>query len=754
MPQIEQEVPRNLKPYQFHGVNIDHEEGREQAIGECPFCGKDKKFYVSLETSKFDCKSCGVSGNSTTFLRQWWKQCDNATEDYSELSADRGLLYPETLMYWGVCKSLISGEWLVPAYSADGKLHNLYRYVGIKRNGIWKKDLLPTPGVWKDGDVHGIFGLNRWNKNAKEVHVCEGVWDGLAYWEVMRNTKVNDSNEYEMTGGEQSSLLVNINVIAVPGCNVFQQGWAELLAGKRVVLLYDNDHSRENKLTKQPIAPVGYSSMKRVAGMLAVADEIPESISYLHWGESETDQYSTELPDGWDVRDALCDGDGLGIGLDARVQQLAELHSSFQMIPNEWRLGKKTSSVNGSAHIDCIDCLSWVALQRSWKKSMKWTEGLDRALSIMLACIVSTKSSGSQLWCKVIGPPSCGKSTLCEAISVNKKHVIAKSTMRGFHSGYDDGSGNNHSPLEKMKDKTLVIKDGDALMRAPNIAQILSEMRDVYDRVSRSSYRTKASKDWEGINLTVILCGTGGLKELDASELGERYLEVKIMDSIDPDMEDDILNRVAHAAIRAVGIRANGTMASGMSPERLESYQLTGGYINYLCDNADELIPMIDFPEENIEVCKKLAKYVAYMRARPSKKQQETVERELGSRLLEQFIRLAICLAVVLQRKSIDDEVMRMVYKTALDTARGKTQQIASYLFQEGEEGMTADGIGIVVGESAQATVPLLRFLKKIGVVERFMPEGVIRGKWLYRLTGRLQELYQGVINAVDRIVE
>ena len=36
---------------------------RGQYISDCPFCGKEKHFYVSKTTQLFDCKKCGEKGN-------------------------------------------------------------------------------------------------------------------------------------------------------------------------------------------------------------------------------------------------------------------------------------------------------------------------------------------------------------------------------------------------------------------------------------------------------------------------------------------------------------------------------------------------------------------------------------------------------------------------------------------------------------------------------------------------------------------
>jgi hypothetical protein len=187
----------------------------------------------------------------------------------------------------------------------------------------------------------------------------------------------------------------------------------------------------------------------------------------------------------------------------------------------------------------------------------------------MLASVASTKSIGDQLWIKVIGPPSTAKSSLCEALSINKQYIVPISTIRGFHSGYKSpGSSKDNSLIPLIANKTLVTKDGDTMLQAPNKAQIFSEARDLYDRVSRAHYRTGDQKTYEGIPLTWILCGTNALREIDRSELGARFLDCIIMEPSwlltdeGREIEDDILWRAANRAAEHVTIESDGELQS------------------------------------------------------------------------------------------------------------------------------------------------------------------------------------------------
>ena len=733
MPAVKTEAPRALQPYLFHGLQLDWHGSSSQAQGSCPFCDKEK-FFVSVETGQWDCKVCGVKGNAMTFLRQLWTECDKRTNGQtSELASRRGLAHGTTLMEWGVVKSVVSGDWLVPGYGADGKLVQLYRYV---RDAKTKKMvLLATTGM-----SHGLHGVNLLDPGKPDVYVCEGPWDAMALWEVMRSTKVTDDG-LAFTGNVDASLLGGANVLAVPGCNVFNEQWCSLLAGKRVFLLFDSDHPvGQNGSTREP---VGYAGMRRLtATMSKSGDGQPREVQYLHWGDAG---YDPQRKSGYDVRDLLGEG---GPTAQGRVPRLAELLGMLRPVPKDWVPGGG-STKPGSVEVEGLPCDSWRTLETAFKKAMRLSDGLNRALSVMLSSVVSVHTPGDQLWVKVIGPAACGKSSLCEAVSANKRHVLAKSTIRGFHSGFkSDAAGQeDNSLMHQVRGKTLVTKDGDTLLQSPNKDQILSEARDVYDGTSRTHYRNKMGKDYENFRVTWILCGTAALRAIDSSELGERFLDCVIMDRIDEDEEDEILDRVISRTVHNMQAAGQDGSTSTNDADMTRAMRLTSGYIDHLKARADDLLAALDVGDRAREECKRLARFVAYMRARPSGRQIETAEREFSSRLAIQLMRLAMCLAVVLGRRGLDGEVMRRVRQVALDTARGRVFEVARHLHAAGDRGMEVGQLYLLTGQKLEDEKVLLQFLGKLGAVEVFTKKvGAVQSRPRWRLTPSIRRLYSSVM--------
>jgi hypothetical protein len=229
------------------------------------------------------------------------------------------------------------------------------------------------------------------------------------------------------------------------------------------------------------------------------------------------------------------------------------------------------------------------------------------------------------------------------------------------------------------------------------------------------------------------------------------------MEGIDGELEDEILWRVVNRADRNLSMETNGSLETHYEPELAAAMQLTGGYVGWLRENAAEKLGEIETPHEAKWKCTRLGKFVAFMRARPSTHQEESAEREFAARLVSQLMRLAKCLALVLNRDTVDEEVMRRVMRVALDTSRGQTLAIVAYLFDRGEGGMTSDNLVLSLGKAHGKVGSMLRFLMGIGVVERFQQK-TVEGKETraqrWRLTESLQHLYAEVRGLEEEKIE
>ena len=301
----------------------------------------------------------------------------------------------------------------------------------------------------------------------------------------------------------------------------------------------------------------------------------------------------------------------------------------------------------------------------------------------------------------------------------------------GYKADGDDKDADN-SLIVEANGKTLVTKDGDTLMTSPNLPQVLSEARDVYDGASRTHYRNKMSKDYTGLRMTWILCGTSSLRSIDSSELGERFLDCVIMDGVDSELEDEVLKIVIQKSVDNFRYHSNDSLSSQQDPATFKTMQLTGGYINYLRENAQNLFSKIEYDTPTLTKIGRLGKLVSFLRARPSLRQNETSEREFSARLASQLIRLGVCLAMTLNKTKLSD-VLPRVKKVALDTARGRSLEIVELINESGEKGLSVKAVTTQIKEKDSTILKLILYMRQIEILGLYEIEGEGRKLFLDR---------------------
>lgn len=691
--------PDKLRPFQFHGVAFGEPAGDEATAEECPFCGRERKFRVNVVTGKCGCWHPGCfEGNAVSFVRRLWES--SPVGDLSAVAEDRRLLDPDSLTEWGMRTSALTGDLILPGWNAGGQVVTLYKWA---RSKAGKRVLMGTAGL----DA-GFFRTGRFDQKAPTVWLCEGPWDAVALRETMRRAKVR---------GEE--------VVALPGAGVLPERWLPLFAGKRVVLAFDHDDA-------------GRKGAEAAARKLHSPKAATESVGVVHWPPGE--------PDGWDVRDHLTLGSPTA---PERARRLETLVGMVGQVPEEWTVQGSPGAVS---HLDPVPCASWKEVVNAWRKAMDWTPELEHILSVALASVVSTETKGEPIWVLVLAPPSSGKTTVLDAIAVASEFVVKKSELNRMYSGYkaDKAGAEDFSIVPQIDNRTLMIMDGDSILKNPSRGQILAQIRALYDGFGNSHYNNGTSRSYV-CRFTLVIAGTASMLEMDASEVGARFVNCCFDSTSDPDLESRVNERVFWREIRNSDLLVNGRAESRVDEDMATAKQLTGGYVQHLRRNAAELIGgVVVDPDRDAGAArsvKALGELVAFMRARQPKFQDEVAEREFSARLVGQFARLAKCLAAVMGKRRIDADVLARVRRVAFDTARGRTLDLTGFLTEQGDAGGTVAGLSVRMGESEEKTRARLTFLKRIGVVRLVAPEsdpvtGIKpRAKW--HLTERIKHLYQ-----------
>lgn len=726
----------------------------DEGLFDCPWCERQSsnpKMSVNATTGLGRCLACGYGSkkggmNVVMFLRALWDRAEESTtdDDLRQFAEERGLDDINTLKAWGVRKSHVGSQnWVIPGYNVSGNLIQLYRYVPLQKKSMW----LPTPngaGISGHGfhaavPCHGLRTVgDKADDKITAVDICEGPGDGMAWWETLRGIRLHEGLHVS-TSNEDISLWAKTEVIAVPGCGNWHEPWGKLCSGRDVSLLFDSDHPRGNGLSP------GYEGMKRTTQLLSQYDPSATSIKFMNWGTTSAKGYDPDLKDGFDIKDALTSA-------QSKSQAVQTILPCIQSVPAEWIPGRSALSIKkGEPYVAPEKCSDWRTYLNALRLAMKLTPGMEKTISVMFATAASVGLTGEvQLWTKVVSPPSGGKTTLAEAISVARKYVYPIDTMSNIVSGYQESKegARDKGLVTKIRDKCLIIKDGDTLLNEGNMGKILSNLRALFDRALRSHWGNDMSKNHEDHNCGIILCGTASLRTLDTSELGERFLTVRIMEEINEDLEREINMR------KLRGLRANwkggGATLNGKgadSPEMVAMKRLAGGYVNWLRENIGPLVEQLDVSDDVLDLLEQQGRFVAYMRSRQSKKQTEEVHRELSTRLVQQFWRMANCVAVVRNRKELDGDVMDICQSVCHDSCQGRTRDVVDTLWKAGDDGENMKGVSVMIGEGEVETTTILRFLQKIRVVETYnMSLGSHQRPVLrWRLTPTLNRLYSNV---------
>jgi hypothetical protein len=397
----------------------------------------------------------------------------------------------------------------------------------------------------------------------------------------------------------------------------------------------------------------------------------------MKWGE---DGHDPDLEDGYDVRDLITTGgdfttvDAVAY-LDSRLVQ-ADLSSSPE---------KKAEP------IEPLECKSFNELCEHFAEVLHFPEPIRQTLAVAITTVISTNIDfdSEQLFFRIIGPPGSCKTTIAECVSVAREMCIPLSILTGFHSGYTHGSNGNgkkdNSLIPLIDGKCVVWKDADTLVNSPHKDVILMELRDIYDGASRSHYRNGKAADYEDLRTTFLFCGTDALRSLNRSFLGERFLDCDILG-------DSPTGEYLDAAISS----AFGSMEKFFDPEKdvsqpkgiklLSLKQYTYGFLKHLIQRiTDGTIRMPKYTNKVAVQIKSMGQLLSYMRVKVERERDAEISyrprAELATRLSKQFVKLAVCLSIVLDKKSIDQEVIDIVSKVMHDTGHGFNYEIADYLY-------------------------------------------------------------------------
>lgn len=457
-----------MRGFEQHGVVLSGESG-DHAIGACPFCGRDKKFYINKAELVWDCKVCGRSGNFEAFLANTMEQYQTMFkgEVVDKLAESRNLR-PQTFRAWGV-------GWAGVFYAVPSTGNAARHTSDIRRYMPGKKSMSTTGG-------HASFIVPQVLLGSPRVWLCEGEWDGMAMYECLRRNGVHE------------------DVYASPGALTFPPRLVGLFQGKEVVVVYDNDDPG-----RQGEAKVG----KMLSG-------IAKSVRYVHW--------ETNLPTGYDLRDFYKEHgrDALRL-IESHIEGKPRLETQSDATPTPDK--ELSSSVSAGAVS--------ISPEEVYAKYRKWLYiETTSAIEVMFGAVIANRIGGDPLWLFIVAPPGGMKSELIMSIAnAEEVMVVNHLTPHALISGASFAGGGDPSLIPKLNGKVLAIKDFTTILSMNSLARddIFSTLRDIYDGSTEKRFGNGIVRRYEA-RFGILAGVTPAVETLSSANvtLGERFLKYKL----------------------------------------------------------------------------------------------------------------------------------------------------------------------------------------------------------------------------------
>lgn len=414
--------------------------------------------------------------------------------------------------------------------------------------------------------------------------------------------------------------------------------------------------------------------------------------------------------------------------------------------------------------VEAVPCESISELLETYERELHMTDDIRSCLYTMLATVLSTTTYGGQLGLRVIGRPGSAKSTLAEAISCAREYVYPRSKFTGIISGWSSVKKGEQT-AEKFNGKCVMVKDADTMLQLPNLAQVESEIRDALgDGVIRGEYRTGKEFEIETV-FTMIQCGTKVLRSTDSALLGSRFLDVVIHGEEGSEANERIVRRSIRSQANAIASSISTPSSPENNLKKKKSIEALGGptvgFLQHARGLIDEgVLEVKDLTEAQEGKIAAIADIIAFCRAKVERSQQGYMkyrpEKELATRLSEQFTRLAYFLAIVFLPKgrhtvTVTKRVFTVLKKVFRDTAYGFPFEIIDALYEVDKRhkeptGMDKDTLAHKLHISASQTYSILQDMKEIGIIRMRAvanPHGKGRKAHFYVLTPELRKLYK-----------
>jgi hypothetical protein len=616
---ITEEAAKAVRGFVVHGVTFEDMAG-DQVIGDCPFSGTPKKFYVNFKNKLWDSKTAGLSGNFQKFLEIVAKEnadAFRATPEAQKVLAISRQLPKSAFEKWGI--GFDGGNFTIPVRNEKGKIVDL-------RTWRPKRKSMSTPGVQT-----GMFGHEQLHDPARKsepVYICEGEWDAIALDWLLR-------------------LLQKPGiVVGLPGANTLKTEWVPSFNGRDVRAMYDADDA-------------GAQGEARCYELLSAA---AKSLRFVEWPPAS--------PDGFDVRDWIVAGAVKGKKPRACLFALEAMIRGTKPRTKQGA-GADKEEEGGEPKPE----LKPITRQELFMEYKKWLHMRDdEPLAVMFGTCFANRLQGDPLWLFFVAPPGGMKSELLMTLNLSPEtYSVSTLTPHALVSGASWVGGEDPSLIPKLDGKVLIIKDFTTTLQMNPLArdEIFGQLRDAYDGKFEKVFGNGIVRRYES-TFGIIAGVTPNIDAFSSlhSGLGERFLKYRLEgNTVHLDEKERIL--------RAIGnINQENKMRDGLkdAAARFLSQKMP--------DPEPKVSPGMASRIADLAMLAARMRGVVNRDKYDYRLMTNKASFEIGTRLGKQISKLAIGVAVYYGEKVPSERTYKLVTRVTMSTVPDKVEEVVHGLWK------------------------------------------------------------------------
>ena len=539
--------------------------------------------------------------------------------------------------------------------------------------------------VWKPGSLMmstkgmstGLFGADKLVEGKGTVYICEGEWDCMAL------------------DALASKLDKKISVVGVPGAGTFKKEWTKPFLGKSVIVLYDNDEAGENG---ERVV------LNRLKGTI-------NSVKFISW--------PSDMPSGFDVRDWV----NYGLRIDKAQGSWDNLHKLLINNPRKPSPEEKAAARAAGERLE----KGYAGHREVYEAYGKWLQ-LDEpeVIKILFGVCFANRLQGDPVWLFIVAPPGGMKSELLMSLKEHGSiYATTSLTPHAMVSGAYSPDGQDPSLLPQLDEKILVIKDFTTIltMHYSQRDEIFGIFRDMYDGSTGKNFGTGVRREYN-VKFGILAGVTNKIETFGIvhQSLGERFLKFRSSED-KRESEEDKIRKALSNVNQEVAMRVELSEVAARCLDR----------------PLPDTIPA--FSGELTERLISLAQFVSMLRGvverdRFDKTVQYRPSYEVGTRLAKQLAKLAIGIAIFMDKSVVGEEEFDIIKRVGIDTAPDRIETIVRKLWTVQRELKTSEVADLT--RFPQATVfRVLQDLELLKIVDR-AGDGQ---KYTWRLNSKIEAL-------------